>query len=137
MQYSEIKFSKFCPTADERNQVFGPSTDYRDPRKAAYQEYLVTNDFNVARIPGNLSAHKTAAIGVAFVSAVLSLGVSLGVNFANIVKGPPGPNLQEILRISGRNQVPEDVQAECFDSITNAESPKHGDWIAIWGGQFC
>lgn len=120
--------------ANERNKIFGPSTDYRDPRKAAYQEYLVTNDFNVARIPGNLSAHTTAAIGVAFVSAVLSLGVSLGVNFAKNVKGPPGPNLQEILRISGRNKIPKDVQEECFDGITTAESPQHGDWIAIWGG---
>ncbi|KAL9044844.1 MAG: hypothetical protein Q9214_002046, partial [Letrouitia sp. 1 TL-2023] len=46
--------------------VFGPSTDYRDVRKAAYQEYLITTDFNVARLPTNLSVNTGAALGVAF-----------------------------------------------------------------------
>ena len=35
--------------------VFGPSTDYRDVRKAAYQEYVVTTDYNVTRIPQGVS----------------------------------------------------------------------------------
>lgn len=95
----------------------------------------MTNDFNVARVPSNLSANTGAAIGVAFVSAVLSLGVSVGVNFANTLKAPQGPNLQSILNHIGRDQVPHDVQTECFDSISSKEQPKHGDWIAIWGGK--
>lgn len=115
--------------------MFGPSTDYRDIRKAAYQEFLVTNDFNVAKVPSNLSVNIGAAIGVAFVSAVVSLGISIGVNFANTLKAPRGPDLRSILSHIGRDQVPHDVQTECFDSIDSNELPKNGDWIAIWGGQ--
>lgn len=96
----------------------------------------MTNDFNVAKVPSNLSANTGAAIGVAFVSAVISLGVSIGVNFANTLKGPKGPDLRSILNHIGRDQVPQDVQKECFDSISSNEQPKNGDWVAIWGGQF-
>ena len=95
----------------------------------------MTNHFNVARVPSNLSAQTAAAIGVAFVSAALSLGVSLGVNFAEITKSTQGPNLPQILRESGQDAVPEDIRAECFDGIPGAERPKPGDWIAIWGGE--
>lgn len=95
----------------------------------------MTNDFNVAKVPSNLSANKGAAIGVAFVSAVVALGVSIGVNFANTLKAPQGPDLRSILNRIGRDQVPHDVQTECFDSISSIEQPKNGDWVAIWGGQ--
>lgn len=80
---------------------------------------------------------KGAAIGVAFISAVLSLGISLGVNFAGTIKAPQGPDLPQILREAGRKNIPEDIQAECFDSIPFEERPKQRDWIAIWGGRFC
>ena len=116
-------------------QVFGPSTDYRDPRKAAYQEYVVTNHFNVAKVPTNLSVHRAASIGVAFVSAVLSLGICLGVNFKETEKGPEGPHLLQILQEVDRRVVPQDIRAECFDGIQSAERPRVGDWFAIWGGE--
>lgn len=116
-------------------QVFGPSTDYRDPRKAAYQEYVVTSHFNVAKIPTNLSTHRAASIGVAFVSAALSLGICLGVNFSETEKGPKGPHLLRILQEVDQGVIPQDVRAECFDGIKSAESPKAGDWFAIWGGE--
>lgn len=115
--------------------MFGPSTDYRDARKATYQEYVVTSHFNVARVPSNIFPETAAAIGVAFVSAVLALGVSLGVSFAETTKTTPGPNLQQILQDVGRDAIPQDVQAECFDSIPTTDRPKPGDWIAIWGGK--
>lgn len=118
-----------------KSQVFGPSTDYRDLRKAAYQEYVVANHYNVARLPTKLAAQKGAAIGVAFISAVLSLGISLGVNFAETVKAPQGPNLQQILQKVGHDNIPEDVRSECFDGIAVEERPERGDWIAIWGGK--
>lgn len=86
-------------------------------------------------MPSNLSANTGAAIGVAFVSAVLSLGISLGLNFENTLKAPQGPNLRSILNHISRDEVPTDVQTEVFDSISSKEEPKHGDWIAIWGGQ--
>lgn len=94
----------------------------------------MTSHFNVARVPLNLSAQTAAAIGVAFVSAILALGVSLGVNFAETAKSAQGPNLQQILQKIGRDAIPEDIRAECFDGI-QTERPKPGDWIVIWGGE--
>lgn len=73
---------------------------------------------------------------MAFISAVLSLGISLGVNFAGTISAPQGPDLPQILWEAGRKNIPEDIRAECFDSISIEERPKQGDWIAIWGGRF-
>lgn len=95
----------------------------------------MTNDFNIAKVPINLPANTGAAIGVAFVSAVLALGVSLGIRFADTLKAPQGPDLQQILQQISRDRIPEDVQTECLENISSAERPKHGDWIAIWGGR--
>ncbi|KAL8768038.1 MAG: hypothetical protein Q9194_005814 [Teloschistes cf. exilis] len=114
-------------------QVFGPSTDYRDVRKAAYQEYLVTNDFNVARLPSHLSVNAGAALGVAFISALLALGISLGLNFANVKEGPVGPDLWTVARESGRELIPDDIQDEVYEGISEQERPLSGDWFAIWG----
>lgn len=94
----------------------------------------MTNDYNVARVPTNLSAQTGAAIGVAFVSAVLALGICLGINFAETIKTPYGPNLSQILKQVGRDKIPEDVRIECFDNIPSEERPQQGDWVAIWGG---
>lgn len=117
------------------NKVFGPSTDYRDVRKAAYQEYLVTTDFNVARLPAELPVNTGAAIGVAFVSALLALGVSLGLDYASISGASEGPDLLGLLRKLEQNEIPEDVREECFDGIKDTERPQTGDWFAIWGGK--
>ena len=116
-------------------QVFGPSTDYRDVRKAAYQEYLVTTDFNVARLPTSVSTSTGAAIGVAFVSAFVALGISLGLNFTTVQRGPRGPDLLDVLGKINRDDVPEDVQEEIFEGIEHEERPHAGDWFAIWGGE--
>ena len=115
--------------------MFGPSTDYRDVRKAAYQEYLVTTDFNVARLPASLSVDVAAALGVAFVSAFLALGISLGFNFAGTGKSNEGPDLLELLLKVNRDDVPQDVQEETFEGIKVEERPQQGDWFVIWGGE--
>ena len=117
-------------------KVFGPSTDYRDVRKAAYQEYLVTTDFNVARVPDNLPVNTSAALGVAFVSALLALGISLGFNFADVTKGPQGPDFLSLLKDISQDDIPQDVQDECCDGIREAERPRSGEWFAIWGGKY-
>ena len=70
--------------------VFGASTDYRDVRKAAYQEYVVTTDYNVTRIPKGVQVKEAAALGVAYVAAVAALGISFGVDFSRIRNGPSG-----------------------------------------------
>ena len=117
------------------NWVFGPSTDYRDLRKAAYQEYLVTTDFNVARLPVELPVNTGAAIGVAFVAALLALGISLGLDFASIAGETKGPDLLDLIRKFDRDNIPEDVREECFEGIEDVERPRKGDWLAIWGGK--
>ncbi|GME41635.1 Alcohol dehydrogenase superfamily zinc-containing [Neofusicoccum parvum] len=115
--------------------VFGPSTDYRDIRKAAYQEYVVTTDYNVARIPKGVSVKTGAAIGVAFVAAVIGLGTSLGVDFSSLAREAPlGPDLYQLVRSVDRSHFPDDVREEVFESIPYDERPTRGEWIVIWGG---
>ena len=121
--------------ADQKHQVFSASTDYRDYRKSAFQQYVVASDFNVARVPLTISPEACAALGVAFVSAVISLGVCLGVNFATVQK-VPGPDLVELLRGLDPEAIPEDVRDECLNGMTLKERPIKGDWIAIWGGMY-
>nr|POF07669.1 alkanesulfonate monooxygenase 1 [Quercus suber] len=113
--------------------VFGPSTDYRDVRKAAYQEYVVTTDSNVARIPSHYSVKEGAALGVAFVAAAVALGVSFGLDFSKSRNGPPGPDLLQLVRQLDPRNVAEDIRDEIFGGISNAERPHPGEWIAIWG----
>ncbi|KAL3440522.1 chaperonin 10-like protein [Aspergillus insuetus] len=112
--------------------VLVPSTDYRDIRKAAFQEYAVATHFNAARIPASSCAHAAASVGVAFVAAILALGVSFGVDFSSIAQCP-GPNLVDVLGNVDKGTIPADVRDECFASAEGIERPKKGDWIAIWG----
>ncbi|KAL4782877.1 chaperonin 10-like protein [Aspergillus varians] len=112
--------------------VLVPSTDYRDIRKAAFQEYAVTTHFNAAKIPSSKCTHAAASVGVAFVASVLALGVSLGVDFRRI-PDCPGPSLPEVLKSVDASTIPADVRDECFASRDEIERPKAGDWIAIWG----
>lgn len=96
----------------------------------------MTTDFNVARLPAELSVNTGAAIGVAFVSALLALGISLGFDFASITGASEGPDLLGLLRKLDINKIPEDIREECFDGIRDGERPQKGDWFAIWGGKF-
>ncbi|KAL4928170.1 zinc-binding alcohol dehydrogenase family protein [Aspergillus undulatus] len=112
--------------------VLVPSTDYRDIRKAAFQEYAVATHFNAARIPGSVSTASAASVGVAFVASMLALGVSLGVDFRNI-RECAGPNLRGLLEGVDGESIPADVRGECFAEGGERERPKAGEWIAIWG----
>lgn len=119
--------------------VLVPSTDYRDIRKAAFQEYAIATHFNAARVPPNVSIVGAASVGVAFVAAAFSLGVSLGLDFGR-ARNPHarGPDLLRVLRdidTDTPGDIPPDVRAECF-SIDAAERARPGDWLAIWGGKF-
>ncbi|KAH8845336.1 hypothetical protein MCOR27_007660 [Pyricularia oryzae] len=111
--------------------VIAISTDYRDRRKAAYQEYAVALDFNVVKIPSGISTEQGATIGVAYVAAVLALGVSLGVDFSSVAGGP---NLFQLVRAEGSRNLPEDVRSECLDGVQSHERAVAGDWVAVWGG---
>ena len=76
-----------------------------------------------------------AALGVAFVSAFLALGISLGFDFSTVGKGPSGPDLHEVIQTVDRETVPEDVRDETFYGVENDERPRARDWFAIWGGR--
>ena len=56
--------------------------DYRDIRKAAFQEYVISTEHNSTTVPRNLPIQSSAAVGVAFVAAALALGVCLKVDFS-------------------------------------------------------
>ncbi|KAI9651488.1 MAG: hypothetical protein M1831_000805 [Alyxoria varia] len=136
--------------------IICPSTDYRDIRKAAFQEYVVALEHTTARVPRSLPVENSAGVGVAFVAAAMSLGVCLGVDFSHAgvelglgedyeVLGDKGTRPASPSKSKGldlfkmfreevdTNQVPEDVRDECLELVTAEERPRPGDWIAIWG----
>lgn len=130
-----IKTSSSSSRLQTGDLVLVPSTDYRDIRKAAFQEYAVTTHYNAAKIPPTTSIHGGASIGVAYVAAALALGVSFGLDFG-LAQSVPGPDLRSILRGVDAQDIPEDVRQECFPSSeAEAERVQRGGWIAIWGGR--
>ncbi|KAF9691466.1 hypothetical protein EKO04_010887 [Ascochyta lentis] len=115
----------------EGDVVTIPSTDYRDLRKAAFQEYSIASSFNTIRLPHNVSAESGSILGVAFVSAVLALGICMGVSFEGIENGP---DLLKIVRSIDSQRLPVDIRKECIESISEDDRAKAGDYIIIWGG---
>ena len=113
-------------------EVIVPSTDYRDFRKSAFQEYAVATDYNACRIPSHVSLNNAAATGVAFAAASVALLVCMGMRFKS---AEDGPNLLEALRELDRNILPADIRDECYDKISHEEGAREGDWLAIWGGK--
>jgi NADPH:quinone reductase-like Zn-dependent oxidoreductase len=115
----------------EGDRILVVSTDYRDLRKAAFQEHVIVTDFNVARLPANISSESGAGVGVAFVAAALMLGVCAGVNFSDVLNGP---DLLDITRKVDPQRLPEDIRAECMSGIELTARARNGDYLAIWGG---
>jgi len=126
---------KYSSRIQQGDIVFGPSTDYRDVRKAAYQEYLVTTDYNVARVPQNVQVKEAASTGVAFVAAAVGLGVSFGVDFTRLAKSPLSVDLWRLVRSLSSHNVSKDIHEELFNGIADSERPRPGEWLAIWGGE--
>lgn len=116
--------------------VLGISTDYRDSRKSAYQEFAVVSDFNACKIPPSLTVTEVAPLGVAFVAGVLALGICLGVDFSKAINSKAaGPDLLKIIRALPQESLAQDIRQECYGGIQIEERPQPGDWIAIWGGK--
>lgn len=113
-------------------RVLAISTDYRDVRKGAYQEYVIALDYNIVRLPPTVSYEEGSTLGVAFVAAALALGVSLGLDFSHVLGGP---NLFTLVRDIGAAKIPQDVVAESLEGIGEEERLKRGEWLAIWGGE--
>ncbi|KAK8105247.1 GroES-like protein [Apiospora kogelbergensis] len=137
-----IQASKSTSRVKEGDNVICISTDYRDLRKAAYQEYVVSSSFNTVRIPSSVPLQSAATLGVAFVAAALALGICMGVDFSHTADGP---DLLELVQKyqqpfsspggkGGSYQLPEDIRAECLEGLGPGERALPGDWVAIWGG---
>jgi NADPH:quinone reductase-like Zn-dependent oxidoreductase len=107
--------------------VLAISTDYRDYRKAAFQQFAVAQDSNLCRLPISCPRNIAASAGVAFVTATILLGVCLG------LKLPYDFNLLEEVRAQPRDSLPEDIREECHTAITSEECLKPGEWLAVWG----
>lgn len=115
----------------EGDIVIVPSTDYRDLRKAAFQEYSIASAFNTIRLPRKISKEQGSIIGVAFVASVLALGICMGVSFENIENGP---DLLSIVRSIDPDRLPADIRKECLEGIKEDERAKEGNFLVIWGG---
>ncbi|KAJ5375279.1 Alcohol dehydrogenase superfamily zinc-type [Penicillium concentricum] len=110
--------------------VLCASTDYRDQRKAAYQEYAVAQEHTICKLPSHVPVAHGAALGVAYVAATLALGVCLSVRLPALI----GNDLCDILRTLPPDSFPADIRSECLESIKEHERPCPGDWVTIWGG---
>lgn len=111
--------------------VIVPSTDYRDLRKAAFQEYSIASSFNSIRLPHAVPQEQGSILGVAFVSAVLALGINMGVDFSTVENGP---DLLKIVRGIDPERLPRDIRKECLEGINDEERAKKGDFVVVWGG---
>ncbi|KGO43667.1 Alcohol dehydrogenase superfamily, zinc-type [Penicillium expansum] len=114
----------------EGDVVLCASTDYRDQRKAAYQEYAIAQEHTVCKLPSHVPVTHGAALGVAYVAATLALGVCLGLRFPALT----GNDLCDVLQSLPPDSFSADVRSECQESIDEHERPCTGDWVAIWGG---
>lgn len=114
-------------------QVLAISTDYRDYRKAAFQEFAVSWTFNTLTIPKQVSSNAIAGVGVGFVAAAFTLGICFGLSFPSTER-TSGLDLLLLARSQPKHLVPEDVRHEVFRSLALEERLTTGDWIVINGG---
>lgn len=110
------------------------STDYRDSRKSAYQEYAIVSTHNACLLPASLSPLSAAPLGVAYAAATLMLGICIGLSFSLCPSPGDGPDLLSLVRSLQPETFAKDIRAECFEGISLDERPKRGDWLVIWGG---
>ncbi|KAF2642319.1 GroES-like protein [Massarina eburnea CBS 473.64] len=111
--------------------VIVPSTDYRDLRKAAFQQYSIASAFNTIRLPVKVSEESGSILGVALVAATLALGICMGVDFSDVENGP---DLLKIVESIDAERLPADIRKECLEGIKPDERAKKGDFLVIWGG---
>ncbi|KAL5119969.1 hypothetical protein ACEQ8H_002067 [Pleosporales sp. CAS-2024a] len=116
----------------DRVKILSVSTDYRDLRKSAFQEYAVVSEFNAVKLPRSLHGYHAASVGVAFVTAAIALGVSLGMVFPTDANGS-ALNLLKVAQAQEPSNVPADISDEIFNAIHPRSRPRNGDWIMIYG----
>lgn len=103
-------------------------------RKAAFQEYAIANSHNISRLPCTISLAQGASLGVAYVAAVIALGVCLGLDYSRATGKSQGTDLWKLVQGLPSGSLPPDVVNECLNGIVDSERPRQGEWLAIWGG---
>lgn len=68
-------------------QVIAVSTEYRDPRKVAHQEYAVVAAYNAAWTLRSLSIEVTSSLGVGLIASAIALGVCMGSDSSDVLQG--------------------------------------------------
>lgn len=129
-----VKASKKLRRIKVGDVILSPSADYRDIRKAAFQEFVISTEFKCARVPRDVPVQNCAAGGVAFVAATLALGVCFGIDFLASSNTFRGPNLLGLIRVFNSGLLAKDIREECLEGIALPERAKSGDWVPIWGG---
>ncbi|KAM0748093.1 GroES-like protein [Meredithblackwellia eburnea MCA 4105] len=99
------------------DKVFGPSTQYRDYRTSAFQQYAVASEFCLAAVPAGATLEQCAGIGVAVVTAFLAISSSLGI--------PVRGFAPRTLSVGAEGET---------DNWGDVVTPVKGDWILVWGG---
>lgn len=93
----------------------------------------MVSDFNAVKLPQINQGYHAASIGVAFVTAAIALGVSLGMVFQAAANGSV-LNLLKVAQAQEPSNVPADISEEIFNAIDPGSRPRNGDWIMIYGG---
>jgi NADPH:quinone reductase-like Zn-dependent oxidoreductase len=102
------------------------STYYRDVRAGCFQEYVVVPQHTVLPIPSDLSYEQAACLGVAALTASMTLWKWLSV---------PIPLLGDKHTRSSSGSLDSGYQSrESLPRGTEELEVNAGDWILIWGG---
>lgn len=110
-----VQVGKGVKRLREGDAVWGPSTNYRDYRTSAFQQYAVAHENCLGRIPKDLTYEQAASIGVGAVTAAIGLGICFR------------------LQLNGTSLRFEQADIEEGHQIPSLR-PEKGDWLLIWGG---
>jgi NADPH:quinone reductase-like Zn-dependent oxidoreductase len=105
------------------------STYYRDVRAGCFQEYVIVPQHTVLAIPSDLSDEQAACLGVAALTASMTLWKWLSVPFPQLQKhASKSPTLSSTSLDSGY---------QSRESVPRGEEEmevRTDEWILIWGG---
>lgn len=121
-----------CSHPLTKPQVLAVSTDYRDFRKSAFQEFAIVCCYNAIRIPHSVNPFRVASIGVAYVAAGLALGACLGTSFPR----PRNKRPFNLLDVSQRylEDVPDDIAPQIIQGLQPGSRASPGEWLLVYGG---
>ncbi|KAF1981106.1 GroES-like protein [Aulographum hederae CBS 113979] len=113
------------------DSVIAITTDYRDYRKAAFQEFAVAWQHNVCKVPSAIDPLSAASVGVAFIAASFALGISLGITFPSLAEEGQSLDMLSLARSQPIEHIPFNVRNEVLYSLDSGDRPSIGEWILI------